>query len=258
MKLVEQTSTRLKLQANHGSELALGILLGASFVLGGLGVIVEFAKVTTLTCDRLEPTHVKCELRTVGLADTDVIPFPPNYLLGAKVQEIDLDDSTTYRVLLQTKNGDFPLTQTASSGARGKEISVAQIKAYLQNSNQKSLFIKHDRSWMAYAFGGLFALIGSGLIYLMLSMPFRITYVFDKRADQMEWKQQYLFNRKIQQWRLQEVEDVRFNIKTDSDEDESYSVSLILRSGEELPLQLLKVFGKGNYEKIADSIKLVL
>jgi hypothetical protein len=258
MKLVEQTSSRLKLQANHHSEIVLGALMGVALVLGGLAAIGEFAKVTTLTCDRLEPKYVKCELQTAGILDREDVSFPPNYLLGATVQEIELEDNTVYRVLLQTKNGDFPLTPTASSGAKGKEIMATQIETYLQEPNQKSLLIKSDRSWVAYGIGGLFVFLGGGLIILVLSHPLRTTYVFDKQTDQIEWKKQHLFNAEIQQWALHEIEQVIFNIDTDSDGDESYSVSLKLRSGKELPLQLISVAGKGNYEKIADSIKRLL
>ncbi|HEY9622237.1 MAG TPA: hypothetical protein V6C78_17905 [Crinalium sp.] len=218
MKLVEQSSTRLKLRANYLPGILFGMLLSAPFLIAGFTSITSLAKAAALPCDRPEPVHLACQSQA-QFAQTDQAPPDSSQLLTAAEAVDYVSDVGTYHAVLQTQE---------------------------------------NQQWLAYPLGGLFMLLGSSLLVTMLVTPLRTTYVFDRAKNQLKLKQQYLFKSNITQRTLQDVKQAQLHVETNDEGCESYSVSLILQSGEEMVLPLTGITDQGKYKKIVDSIQAVL
>jgi hypothetical protein len=56
LEIIERTPTTLKLEGKRNLVLFSILLGGIPFVIVGLAIIISWAKLTTLKCDRLTPT----------------------------------------------------------------------------------------------------------------------------------------------------------------------------------------------------------
>ena len=252
MHITEQTSTSLKLQCKDNSSRYFLWLLGSPFLLIGLAVMIFLGKLTTLKCDRLEPTQVACELTSAGLAGKKVIPIRLGQLQRADVEVNEDSDGDTYRVVLVTKTGVIPFTQSYSSGEGGKHRNAQLINTFLSNPDQPSLKVQQDDRWFAYPFGGIFALVGGSMILSTLKQTSQTTYQFDKQANCLSIQEKSWFKTKtraIQMWDIQSAQVIE---DRDSDGDKIYRTQLTLKSGETIPIPILGF--SGNHHRIANTI----
>ncbi len=164
MKNVEQTPNPLSLQPNNLMMAMWTVLFGSVFVVAGLAAMVFFGELATLTCQRLEPTQGSCQFVRSGLLGSDETTIPLNQLQSAKVDVIASSKGDTYRVVLLTDGGKVPFTTASSSGAEGKQKNADRINAFIGNSGKTSLRVQQDDRWFAYPFGGIFVLLGGGVV----------------------------------------------------------------------------------------------
>ncbi len=155
----------------------VGLLFGGLFAAVGLIAITRFGQVTTLTCERVEPTLGSCQLISEGLLGSSSRQIPLPTLKGASV-ETKTSQSTgssrlnrtgvtyTYRVILLTESGQIPFTSYSSSGKASKSSIASKINAFVKNPNQRLLTVKQDERWGVYLFGGILVAVG-GLIVVL-------------------------------------------------------------------------------------------
>jgi len=190
-----------------------------------------------LTCDRLEPKQVECELKTKSFLAERTMRIPVGHLQQAEVEVNRDGDGDTYRAALITQSGRVPLTDVYSAGIginhRGK---VEQINAFLQNPEQMTLTVREDYRWFGYLFGGIFVIAGGVIIFMSLTTPFLVNCIFDKRSGQAKLKRRSLIATYVEEYRLHEIKEAKVVETTDSDGDKTYQSKLILRSGKEVPL----------------------
>lgn len=214
--------------------------------------MIFLGQLTTLLCQRLEPTQVACELTSSSLLGERMLSIPTGELQSAEVEVNEDSDGDTYRVVLVTKNSRIPLSDVYSSGERGKRTRANQINAFISNPEQMSLRIQQDHRWFAYSLGGIFAVVGGGIILSSLMWKIQTSCLFDKGSGRMYLKQQNIFTSEMREQMLPEILEARVIEGTDSDGDKNYATKLLLRAGEHIPLQ---ISGSASaHYKIAQSI----
>jgi hypothetical protein len=164
MKNVEPTPLRLSRQPNNLMTPIRTMLFGSAFVVAGLAAIVFGGELATLTCQRLEPTQGSCQFVRSRLLGSDETTIPLNQLQGAKVDVIAFSKRDAYRVVLLTDGGKVPFTTASSGGAEEKQKNADRINAFISNSGKTSLRVQQDDRWLAYPFGGIFVLLGGGVV----------------------------------------------------------------------------------------------
>jgi hypothetical protein len=253
LQIVEQTPTILKLQAKGDSIRLFLLLLGIPFFLAGLPIIIFFGKLTTLKCARLEATQVACELTTSSLLGGHITPIPTGQLRGAEVEVNESSDGDTYRVALLTKNNSIPLSSVYSSGEEGKREKADQINAFIRNPGETSLIIQQDDRWFAYPFGGIFTLVGGGIILSSLMLKLETSCIFDKGLGRMYLNRQNILKKEeTREYMLHEIKEAIVVEGTDKEGDIVYNTKLILSSGEQITLPTSGV--SSNHYEITQSI----
>ncbi len=257
MRIVEQTSTVLKLEDKNNFLSRFFIsLFGIPFVLGGLAVLIFFDKLTTLKCHRLEPTQVACEVIASGLFGKKITSIPAGQLQSATVEVNRTSDGGSYRIALITKNKTIPFTFLYHSGT-GKYQKAKQINAFLNNPQQMSLKIQEDDRWLAYPLGGVFALVGGGIIFGSLMWKIPTSCIFDKSSNLVYWNKKNLFQSETREQRLDEIREVKV-IETNYsiNDDKIYKLVLSLRSSQQISLSITG--SQSDLAQLAESINLFL
>jgi len=108
-------------------------------------------------------------------------------------------------------------------------------------------------SWFGYLLGGIFVLVGGGLVFgSLLNAEFIVSCTFDKALGLVRLKRQTLRRTKVIEWKLREINQVEVKEYTDSDGDKIYSVRLNLSSGGHIPLPLHPSTNKEDIQKMAE------
>ncbi len=253
MRIVEQTSTILKLQGKGRFTGLFGVLFGAPFFLAGLAVILFIGNLSALKCDRVAATQIACKLTSANILRQKIVPIEAGQLQGAEVQVNEDSDGDTYRVVLITKSGKIPLTDVYSSGIGTKyRENVDKINSFIGNPAQESLLIQQDDRWFAYPFGGIFMLVGGGIILGSLRWKFQTSCIFNKSTGKMYLTEQSLIESESKEWMLHHIKEAKAIAGTDSDGDKTYNTKLILKSGEEIALEIPNP--ASNHYKVTESI----
>jgi hypothetical protein len=174
MKNVEQTPNPSSLQPNNWMARIVAIVTGSFFVVVGLVAIIIFEELSTLTCQRVQPTQGSCQFVRSRLLGSDEQTIPLNQLQSAKVDvSISSKGGSAYRVVLLTDGGEVPFTIASSSGAEEKQENAHRINAFIANPGKTSLRVEQDDRWSAYFFGGMFILLGGIAILSSLRVPIK-------------------------------------------------------------------------------------
>ncbi len=141
------------------------LILGSLSLLAGLLGIWGAGQVSTLSCSRLEPTHVNCELERAFLG---IIPSRHTSL--ERVHEarlgIECPEGCIYWVELVTDQTVVPLTNNRTPDQDSVLVDKQPIDTFLKNSEVESLEYSLGPAWLMMMISVPFALIGGGLLYL--------------------------------------------------------------------------------------------
>ena len=134
-------------------------------LIAGVGwvIIYVFGQVSMLQCARPESSQVVCVKQVTLLG---LMPMREETIMdvqGAWIDESCDDDGCTYRVVLDTGQGDVPLTVYYSSGWRSKQETAAQINAYVGGGGGGELEVREGIGIVAALFGGIFMIVGAGV-----------------------------------------------------------------------------------------------
>ncbi len=134
----------------------------------------------TFECRRLEPltNQGKCELKSQGILGSESLFMSIESLQNAKVDELvsyddDFGTSRTYRVVIVTTEGNFPLTRVYTGGLNEenkKRKMVKEIRAFINNQNKESLSIEENQSLIMNV-GIIFGVFGIIEILVAVYLP---------------------------------------------------------------------------------------
>ena len=242
MQITEQTARVLSLQIQRPPSWVevIGALTVPAIFLGlGLVYILVTGKLTTLKCDRIEPTQVNCEITLSGLLGNQTTQI--KQLQGAEVKERLDSDGDNHRVLLITQEGKIPITNLRTSRILREDSNIAKINTFIHNSAESSLKIQEDDRWIAYPVGIMLMLVGGGVLPLMIKLHKPLmSCVFDKDSGWVYLQYQNMFlQSESKQEKLDAIERVQIVETPGSDIDEIYDTQLILKSGATISLGLL-------------------
>jgi len=232
MKILEKTPNKLVYQSERNlGTYVFSLIWGLGF--GGIPLLIMLSALTSsgveaLTCKRVEPTQVNCELTQstyMGLKKEPSLSL--SKVRGAKVnEEIDSEGDTSYEVVILTQKGEVLLSNN-------NPYDASKLNDFVKNYNATDLRIDYDNRWNVTGillFNSLFvvsgfASVGSG-IYNMTVVE---TYIFDKTLDKLIHHRRSCLGTQVKEYTLLEIVDVRVEETTDSDGDISgYRVSLLL------------------------------
>ncbi|NJO44694.1 MAG: hypothetical protein HC835_03150 [Oscillatoriales cyanobacterium RM2_1_1] len=274
MYITEQSPTQLKLNRKVAFPLLyaiLGILSSTLFIGIGGSLLIYRARITTLKCDRVEPTQAACEISVYSLLGKHTTEMPTVQLQGAEVAvssdadgtvqlqgaEVyvgsDADGDDIYSITLNTQAGNISLTPYSQRfGVNAMYRNVDQINHFLANSGQESLQIWQNDVWFYALFGGVFILVGGILLWLFFKKQVQIECIFDKKLEQMCLTQRNVFASETWRKMLKEIQIVEMIEETDSDGDSVYVTYLKLKTGDKIPLEIAG--SSGEQQNVAQTI----
>lgn len=249
MQIVKQTSSELSLK-NQPSHLNKGFISLWALLFSGIPLVMMGAwlyglGVTQLSCQRVEPTQVRCDRTQSRLLG--VLPGPTttfDQVTGAAMKTATVTNSDGARIIdhwvvLETPNGEVtyvedPIRINGRKGAPDEMQTITDQLSGFIISDQASLTIQRDlrfrlgNSIFPLGFMGLFVLIGSTVVYFSFRSE---ELVFDKNTRQFRYSRQTLLGRKNWQCSLNEIQDVIVNVQTDRNGDSIYALKLFPQHG---------------------------
>ncbi|MDF5707953.1 MAG: hypothetical protein PUP90_09815 [Nostoc sp. S4] len=188
MQIIEQTSTKLRLEDNNWQWL-WGIMFSIPFVTVGLLIIAATSNLTKLECQRNNSNKITCQRTIISFLGTETTWLSGQLKEAAVVTEsgtgvvlytsssIDAIELVNHRVLIREKH--YQITDT--------------INAFINNPQQLGLKIQQDDRWSGFLEGIVFLLPGIAIIFKSLAIPKQIFCAFDKSSDQIIIKKQHQF-----------------------------------------------------------------
>lgn len=240
MKIKQQSAQQLILVSPKNSFLKrfFFFLFATPFLGAGLFVMLEVGKVSILQCDRPLPEQISCVLTRQNLLRKNTINLSTGQLKQAELGISRGDDSDTYRVNLITDEGIIPLNNNYSSGLESKRNNVNKINQFIQDSSLSNLTVIQDDRWFGYLFGGVFALVGGGLMIFSLTFFIQTDCVFDKRKKRIFLNKKNLFKTKFKDYKISEIKAIEIVDSRDSDGDVTYYVDVIFINKYHLKLDI--------------------
>jgi hypothetical protein len=147
-----------------------GLLFGIIFTAVGIGAMLLFGTLSTLTCARDLGDGGRCTLVTSSLRGSQTQEIALSQLTGADVERStgsrrERSSSETYRIILLTHKGPIPFTSAYSSGYDSKKDIAERVSAFVIDPSEPNLEVSQDDRWLGYLFGGVFGGVGV-LIFL--------------------------------------------------------------------------------------------
>lgn len=168
MKIVEQSAERLRISTGHGPTLTK---LVWSLVFVGVGsTLLWITGQVQFNCERLEPQQVSCKLQKRNWFAYPLRSESIAQLQGARVHETDSDDGSTYKVILQTTQGEIPFTNYGSSGYTEKAEIADRINRFIQDQSQTQLSLS-AANWperVGLGLGGVILVLSGLTLYGMV------------------------------------------------------------------------------------------
>lgn len=236
MRIVEQTSTQLRLRSRWLAPTIGWLMFAVPFLMAGFVLLTSVGKLTTLTCDRDLATESQCQFASMGLFGSRVIFLAEGKLQGAKLATTTHQNMEMYRVVLLVDDDELPLTEIWSAETEAEQMTVTAINHFLKSPQQPTLAISRDDRQLNYAIGGILTAIGvAGLLGPLLLMPITVLKL-DKQIGQLTQTKRSLLTSKTSTWALQDVETAAVVEQQESDGSAYYQANLQLKSGETIPL----------------------
>lgn len=210
------------------------LIMGLVFVLVGFAVFFFLGQVASLDCSRIEAGTPDCHL-TQSLLGFTIKEQHIEKLIDARVVENrDSDGDATYKIILETREGNIPLSTYTSSGKQNMMNIVAEITTFLQKSQEQSLSV-HYGGRSSQIMPLVFLLVG--LVEVIFGILARKSvWQFNKSENLATHYRQGLSGMRVSQYTLDEITDAMVTSSRDSDGDRTYRIDLITKSGELIPM----------------------
>jgi hypothetical protein len=137
----------------------LARLAGALFLLAGASILVFFFPThVRLRCDRQQDV---CTLEQSNLLERRSRSWRVGELTGARLESVDDEDGTSFRVWVETRSGSLPFTPySIGLSRRHKEAIVRSISAYVRDTQTPTLDVSQDARTPLYSVAAGLMLLG--------------------------------------------------------------------------------------------------
>ena len=266
-KILDETKNRFFFQIRPTFSWAVGIFFGAIGFLFILSTLIS-PPITILTCNHSFPEssvnqhYPSCQLVAISWLGTE-----QNKTLIVKLQaalleaQLDANDDSSlfdrYQVVLVTDVGNIPFIEsyTYSSLPEYQHLLtvVSQINSFVTKPLQDSLIVEKDEKdagYICFAIGTFFSLI----TFLILAISPYITCSFEREFNKVTIERRNLFGKKTFEYKISDVVAVKVEEQSDI-ESATYRLTLLLTSGEKVPLTYDFTSGWKEKQQIANQLK---
>ncbi len=216
MKIIKQTAIELVLQESFDSSMLLlfwvfGFVLVPLFI--GYVTLAD-AGVTTLICERLEPTQVSCEYQQsqfFGLVNKKPIQLQ-------QVMDVRLDEETrrddegsyqVYRVRLITRRGELPFTDFSPDYTQNADLEF-RLRDFL-GSKEPYLQETYDARWLFWQtllpLAAIISILGVGIVVAYGMLRTR-TLILDRRTNRAVYHTWTLLGNRYQYISFRQIRDI--------------------------------------------------
>lgn len=210
------------------------LLIGISFVSAGLIVFYFFGQTISLDCTREDTRYPRCFV-TLSLLNIKLKEQRIDALIESRIIESrDSDDDITYKIILETNQGNVPLTSYYSSGYESKARFVEDLNALLDVNTEQSFSLTYD-SPGPLIMPIIFTVLGLQLVIFGF-MGRENIWQINKIDRLMTHKRRTFLGLKIDQYSLDDIVDVTVASSQDSDGDSTFRISFTTNSGEYIPM----------------------
>ncbi|MBD2680236.1 MULTISPECIES: hypothetical protein [Nostoc] len=274
LKVHEQTQNKLNFTIEPKLLRFLGLFIGQ------LGIIYLFAifaivPVTQLNCDRVtqkleassieqKSTKIICQLREFDFVGHEKSQKQVSGLLGTSLEKQNKTDKEgkiiyEYQVQLLTNTESIPFRRIPYSDyfSEEAEFIILKIKNFLAQPLEKKLLVKQDDTIMLYGAIGM-TLFWFLLGLLIIAPSSFINYYFDKESNSFTlscYRWFGILGKAISLYSLNEIVNVKVESFNYDEGGTGHRVSLILESGETVPLNGCYSFGFQEEQEIVKMIK---
>ncbi|NET41611.1 hypothetical protein [Okeania sp. SIO2B3] len=242
MEVVQETEKEIIFQ-DRSSFGCVFLFLVFPFVLRSLGLsllILSEMGVIKVSCQRVEPTQVNCQVNSskyLGLIQGSSNSL--TRVTEAKFNSQNDSYGSNYFVTLVTQTGKEVVSWQGNSytnGVKGypQEMNemVEKINTFIKNSTEPSLLIQYDIRWkwknlMSLALNITFI----GIAVLLLGKPYYLKIItLNKSEGQLTYKISSLLGlyTKTKHYSFAQIKELILDSDTNSDGDKFYSLELVL------------------------------
>jgi len=204
------------------------------FTLAGGLIFFFFGQVSSLECARVQTDNLNCILLHTLVGFT-IKEQPINELNNARVVERrDSDGDLTYKIILETGQGDISLTTYSSSGMQNKVNLIELINAFLEDSQEQKLSVQYGGG-LSLLLPFIFVLLGMLEIFVGIKGRYAVWHI-DKVEHLLAHYRKGLFGTKVTQYSLDEITGATVASSHNSDGDRTYRIDFITKNGERIPM----------------------
>lgn len=248
MKIVKQSESELSL-VNRPEVLEQIIVFVVTLIFLVLPLLSSMYEVYRLgihrlSCQRVEPTLVKCSFSKSHLLD--LIKSSDTLLHQVTAAEVktetrkdsDGKEITNHSVVLYSKSGEITYVRGGKKDFDEIEVIVEKINHFLV-SEDSSLTLQWDRRWRNFFLG---LIIFLAIYWPFYGWPLTIAaysafssekMTFNKASKQLCYLRRGLLHRKVCKYPLQDVCDIKVQSKTDGEGNGIYWLQVSLLQGKE-------------------------
>lgn len=265
-KILEETENKLIFQIRPTFFWAISVFFGSISLLFILSVLC-FSPATILTCkysplSSIDQHYPSCRLVAISWIGTEqnntLIPELQAALLEAKL-DTDKDSSTfnRYRIVLIADKNNIPFRENyvyKSMPEYEHLLAIAgQINSFIAKPLQNYWIVEQNEKDFGYVGLGICAFF-SLITFLILTVCSYITCSFDKKLNIVTIERSNLFGKKIFTDKISNI--IAVNVEEQSNiESDTYRLTLILASGEKLPIRSFFTSGWQEKQLFANVIK---
>lgn len=207
-------------------------LIGLFFILLGGGMTVAMLASFELSCSYKTDADNQCQLTTNYFFFYQSTRHLQNIKQATVITKKNSKGNYNYYVALQSEHKNTRLNSMPTPSQEKCARAAAQINAFLQNSDTKTLQIDSLLPiWLKF-FPMIFPVVG----FFMLLLTSRITIIFNKSANQLKIQRKNLINRTETFYPLDKIEDIAIQKSYDNKGQAMYRVALIMQDNTEVPL----------------------
>ncbi len=265
-KTLEETKNRLIFQIRPTLSWAIGVFFGAIAFLFILFVLLS-SPTTILTCkysteSSIDQYYPSCQLVAISWIGTEqnktLISQLQAALLEAKL-DTNKDSSLfdRYRILLIADKDNVPFRESytyKSDPSYQNLVAIAsQINSFIAHPLQNSLIIEQNEKDLGYVGWGI-CVFFSLITFLVLTVSPYVTCSFDRELNLVTIERRNLFGKKVLEDKISNIIAVKVEEQSDT-ESSTYRLTLMLASGEKLPLRYFFTSGWQEKQLFANQIQ---
>ncbi|MBP0021418.1 MAG: hypothetical protein J7647_28170 [Cyanobacteria bacterium SBLK] len=206
MKIIEKTETKLSIQAELKQNRILGLLFSfVVFIFFALVLPLRFPLISTLSCDRINPSEINCQLQEVFTVGFKVKKSLHNVLTATqKVAGLNLyyvqlklkpKKSFLNFINIQKLTIGFPTNQGFIILSQKQGIAIVRkINDFIADSTDRTLTIEKNSDVLPVLTWSIVVAIALFVTLSFLFWPFK-TYTFDREQQNLILTQKIKFIR---------------------------------------------------------------